>query len=265
MKWKVKFLTVGLVGAAVAVSFAGAGERPQRPPGAGEGPPRPPFAGGRVTAVDKKTITVEGFGGSLTINVTDKTKFTKTVEGKVADIKKGNRIMVFGRPSEDGKTVEAGMIMVNPPQMGPFGGRPGGPPGGPGRPGGLGGPPPGGPGRPGGPGGPPPGGPGGPPGRPFGPPPVGEVTSTSPLTLKTADGKTVTVKTTDETRVMVTKDAALSDVKKDEFVMAMGKFVSEGVLEAETVRIGGPPMRRPGGPGGPPPGGPGGPGGRPDR
>jgi hypothetical protein len=204
-----------------------------------------------VTAVDKKTVTVEGFGGSLTINVTDKTKFTKTVEGKVADIKKGNKIMVMGRPSEDGKSVEAGMIMVNPPQMGPFGGRPGGPP-----PGGPGGPPPGGP---------PPGGPGGPPGRPFGPPSVGEVTSASPLTVKTADGKTVTVKTTDETRVMVTKDASLSDVKKDEFIMATGKFVSDGVLEAETVRIGGgPPMRRPGGPGGPP-GGPGRPGGRPDR
>lgn len=248
MNRRVQFFTVSLVVVAVAVCFAGAGERPQRPPGgAGEGPPRPPFAAGRVTAVDKKTITVEGFGGSLTINVTDKTKFTKTVEGKVADIKKGNKVAVMGRPSEDGKTIEARMIMVNPPQMGPFGGRPGGPPGGPGRPGGPGGPPPGGPG------GPPPGGPGGPPGRPFGPPPVGEVTSTSPLTVKVADGKTVTVKTTDETRVMVTKDASLSDVKKDEFIMATGKFVSDGVIEAETVRIGGGPPR--GGPGGRP-GGP---------
>lgn len=253
MKRRVQFFTVGLVVVAVAVSFAGAGERPQRPPGAGEGPPRPPFAGGRVTAVDKKTITVEGFEGSLTINVTDKTKFQKQVEGKVTDIKKGNKVAVMGQPSEEGKTVEARMIMVNPPQMGPFGSPPPGGPGGPGGPPGD---------RPGGP-----GGPGGPPGGPgrFGPPTRGEVTNASPLTVKTEDGKSVTVKTTAETRVMVTKDASLSDVKKDEFIMATGRASgANGVFEAETIRIGG-PMRRPGGPGGPPPGGPGGRPGRPDR
>jgi hypothetical protein len=86
------------------------------------------------------------------------------------------------------------------------------------------------------------------------------------LTVKTEDGKTVTVKTTAETRVMMTKDASLSDVKKDEFIRATGKPGANGAFEAETIRIGG-PGGRPGGPGGfgGPGGRPGGPGGRPDR
>jgi hypothetical protein len=237
-----------------------------------------PFAAGRVTAVNKKTITVEGRMGSRTVTVTDKTKFTKQVEGKIADVKKGAKVLVMGQTSQDGKTVEARRILLNPPQMGNFGGgRPGGfgggGPGGPGggRPGGFGGGGrPGGPGgssRPGGPGGAPGGGgPGGPGGGGFGfsPPTRGEVTNTSPLTVKTDDGKSVTVKTTAETRVMASKEASLADVKKDENIMAMGKVGANGAIEAETVRIGGGGMGRGGGFGGgggrPGPGGAGRPG-----
>ena len=233
MKWKVQFFAVSLIVAIMAVSSAGAGGRQQFP-----------GAGGTVTAVDKKTITVQGFGGSRTINVTDKTKFTKQVEGKLSDVKKGAKVSVRGTPSSDGKTIEANTITLNPPpRMGGFGGRPGGPAGGAagapptGRPGG----PPGGAtgARPGGrPGGPPSGGGGGGFGR-FTPPTRGEVTNASPLTVKTEDGKSVTVKTTAETKVFLTKSASLSDVKKGEFVMAMGKQGANGSIDAETVRIGG--------------------------
>ncbi len=206
MKGKVQFFAVGLIVAVMAVSSAGAGGRQQFP-----------FAGGRVTAVDKKTITVEGFNGSRKINVTDKTKFTKSVEGKLSDVKKGAKVAVRGQTSGDGKTIEAETIMLNPPPPMMRGGRPGGAPGGPGGPPG---------GRPGGFGG-------------WQPPTRGAVTSVSPLTVKTEDGKSVTVKTTAQTKVFITKAASLSDVKKDEFITAMGKPGANDSIDAETVRIGG--------------------------
>jgi hypothetical protein len=230
MKGKVQFFAVGLIVAVMAVSSAGAGGRQQFP-----------FAAGRVTAVDKKSITVEGFTGSRKINVTDKTKFTKQVEGQLSDIKKGAKVSVRGKMSGDGKTMEAETIMLNPPPpMRRGGGRPAGAPGAPvpASPGGA----PGG-GRPGG----------------FGgrtPPTRGEVTNVSPLTVKTEDGKSVTVKTTTETKIFLTKNASLSDVKKDEFIMAFGQPGANGSIDAETVRIGGGFGRfGGGGPGGGRPGG----------
>lgn len=229
MKGKVQFFAVGLMVAVMAVSSAGAGGRQQFP-----------FAGGTVTVVDKKTITIQGFSGSRKINVTDKTKFTKQVEGKLSDVKKGAKVSVRGTTSPDGKTIEAERIVLNPPPpMMRGGGRPGG-----GRPGGTSGAPspasPGG--RPGGFGG-------------FTPPTRGEVTNVSPLTIKTEDGKSVTVKTTAQTTVIITKSASLSDVKKGEFIVAVGKEGANGSMDAETVRIGGGSGRFGGGPGGSRPGG----------
>jgi hypothetical protein len=234
MKWKVQFFAVGLIVAVMAISSAGAGGRQQFP-----------FAGGRVTAVDKKTITVEGFTGSRKINVTDKTKFTKSVDGKLSDVKKGAKVSVRGKMSGDGKTIEAETIILNPPPpMRRGGGRPAGAPGAP---------------VPASPGGAPGGAPGGGRSGGFGgrtPPTRGEVTNVSPLTVKTEDGKSVTVKTTAQTKVSVTKSASLSDVKKDEFIMAFGKQGANGSIDAEAVRIGGGFGRfGGGGPGGGRPGG----------
>ncbi|MDW8367820.1 MAG: DUF5666 domain-containing protein, partial [Abditibacteriales bacterium] len=169
MKAKGQFWAAGLLVAVMAVSSAGAGGRQQFP-----------FAGGRVTAVDQKTITVEGFNGSRKINVTDKTQFTKSVEGKLSDIKKGVKVAVRGTMSADGKTIEAARIVVNPPPMMRGGNRRGGAPSAPA------------PASPGArPGGGPPGGRGGGFGG-FTPPTRGEVTRVAPLTVKTEDGQSVT-------------------------------------------------------------------------
>jgi hypothetical protein len=219
-----------------------------------------------VIAVNQKTLTVEMPGlGTRTIAVTAKTKISKQVEGKLSDVEKGARVIVNGKLSEDGKTMEARFIALNPPQLSPARRVRS-------------------------------------PGSTFGQvasaaslvvktddgktvtlrikkgarvvadgtpsadgktvearhvnvsdaPHIsgfsnvtGVVTSASPLTVKTEDGRSVTVKTTAETIVMMTKTLTIADVKKSDHVSAHGKPGANGVLEAETVHVtsGVPPAR----------------------
>ncbi len=277
MKRHVRLIVITLIAAklivtALTVGDAGEGRRPRPDDFRRLGDRRQyPFASGRVTAVNKKTITVEMPGlGTRTIAVTAKTKITKQAEGKLPDVEKGTKVNVSGKPSEDGKTMEARFIAVNPPQPDiPRRVRP--------------------------------------PGSTFGQVAsaaslvvktddgktvtlrikkgarviadgtpsadgktvevrhvnvsdsplsgfnnlTGVVTSTAPLTVKADDGRLVTVNTTAETRVMTTKTLTIADVKKSDYVSARGKPDANGVLEAETVYVmsGVPPMlRRNGGP-----------------
>jgi Cu/Ag efflux protein CusF len=155
-------------------------------------------ARGRVTAIDTaaNTITVQsgGWGGgdptTSTIKVNGTTKYTVAVQGALTDIKVGQKVRVGGGPAADASTdneVDARFIMI------------GGPGGGGGR-------------RPGGGGG---GGGGG--GFSM---TTGTVLTAPPdMTVTTSSG-TVTVDTSDDTRIMMFKPGSLSDIKTGNMVMA---------------------------------------------
>jgi hypothetical protein len=66
---------------------------------------------------------------------------------------------------------------------------------------------------------------------------AGVVTNTSPLTVKTNDGRSVTLKATQQTRVMATKNLTLADVKVGEMVSVNGRPKDNGDLEAEFITI----------------------------
>jgi hypothetical protein len=273
---KTLLVILSLVLTAFAVAFAGAGNRPMPSEGgrlgAGADVRQSPFVLGKVTAVSPKTITVEISGMTRVVNVTEKTKFIKQTEGKTSDIKKGMWAQATGVTSTDGKTIEARFIAVNPPR--PEGlnrqrpdnatsgelvsasslivktadgksvtvvlkkgakvaviGKESGD------------------------------------GktieargmtilpsqsdrvverrvRGFA---MGEVTKTSPLTMKSYDNRSVIVKTTAETRISITKNVTLAEVKKDDYVMVNGHPGANGALEAVMVRIQNEPDRRLGG------------------
>ncbi len=142
------------------------------------------------------------------------------MEGKIEDIKKGVRVTVAGKRSEDGNTVEARVIMLDLSQTNRLGGDK--PPAfhlrlGDGLSGAFSS------------------------GRIVRPSGFtsGEVTSVSPLTVKTDDSKLVTVKTPAEMRVRITKGASLADVTRDKFIVVFGKPGADGAIKAESVHIGG--------------------------
>jgi hypothetical protein len=194
--------------------------------------------GGRVTAIDTaaKTITVQsgGWGGGTatptTFKVNDSTKYTVAAQGALTDLKVGQSVRVGGGPAADASSdneIDARFIMIG----GPTGGGPGG---GGRRPGGGG------------------GGGGG-----FSMTTGTVVTVPPDMTVATKSG-TVTVDTSDDTRVMAFKAGALSDIKVGSRVMAN---LSSGV--ATTVQAmpggrgggGGGWRRQGGGDGGAPSGG----------
>ena len=156
---------------------------------------------GQVSAVDAtaKTITVtsrnfqdpQAAPTTTTIKVNDDTKYVVDAVKTLDSLKVGDNIRVGGRPDDSGN-VEARMITIVPA------GAPAG--GGAGRPGGAGGP----------------GGRGG--GRRG---TVGVIATLKPaLTITTADGKTITVTTTADTRITGPEPGSWSDVKTDSFINA---------------------------------------------
>ncbi|MCW3061361.1 MAG: hypothetical protein JWQ02_3182 [Capsulimonas sp.] len=206
---------------------------------------------GQVSAVDAaaKTITVtsrnfrdpQAEPTTTTFKVTDATKYTVEATKTLDSLKVGDNIRVGGRPDDSGN-VEARSITVVPAgQGGPGAGRPGGA-GGPGA------------GAPGGA-----GGPGGRGGRRGGT--MGVIATLKPaLTITTADGKTITVTTTADTRITGPAAGSWSDVKTDSFVSAEVTG-DAGSQVATTVRVmNGMGFGRGGGQGGP--GGQGAPGGQ---
>ncbi len=146
---------------------------------------------GRITAVDTKakTITLSGFGGNdQTIAYNDDTKYMLDVPAAVSDIKVGDTLRAFTiRPGGGGADADAKSISPNflniVPQVDVTG-------------------------------------------PPFtGPftPTEGVVTTLNPLTITTADKKTVTVTVGDGTRLSKSKDATVADVKTDLFGSAIVK------------------------------------------
>ena len=58
---------------------------------------------GDITAIDDKSITVKTTDGSSKIVIySETTKFNRTQEGKVSDLKNGERVMIFGTTNSDG-------------------------------------------------------------------------------------------------------------------------------------------------------------------
>lgn len=163
-------------------------------------------ARGSVTAIDAtaKTITVKGWGDAATpttFKVNDETKYMVAAQGALTDIKVGQQVRVMGGPAADAATdneIDARMIMIGGPTGGGGGGHHGGGGGG---------------------------------GGGF-TPTMGTVLTVPPdMTVTTKTG-TVTVDTSDDTRVMSFKTGALTDVKTGTMVMAN---LSNGI--ATSVRV----------------------------
>ncbi|MDO8657137.1 MAG: DUF5666 domain-containing protein [Candidatus Levybacteria bacterium] len=69
---------------------------------------------GEILSTDDKSITVKLQDGSSKIVLfTDTTSFNKSAEGSKSDLKKGEKIAVFGRENSDG-SVTAQNIQLNP-------------------------------------------------------------------------------------------------------------------------------------------------------
>lgn len=197
------------------------------PGGAGRG------TRGEVTAIDGTRLTVratdqQGATSTVVVETTAETDVTESVDGSLADLKTGDTIVVMGDDASG--SITATSITAGQMPMGGGGaqqGRPEGfqrpegsqPPGGAAgrrtapqqpadgqRPGGV---------------------------------TTGEIASISDatITIKDQDGETVTVTTTPETTVRVTKTRAVSDIDVGDTITAMGE-TSEGVVKASVIRIG---------------------------
>lgn len=161
---------------------------------------------GRITAVDTKakTITLSGFGGGddQTIAYNDDTKYMQDIPATVADIKVGDtlRAFTFGGGDNDPNAKS-----ISPNILSIL----------------------------------PPVDVNGPPFTPPFTPTEGVVATLSPLTITTADKKTITVNITDDTRISKSKDATAADVKPDMFGSAVvkGDGASRVLTELHIIQI----------------------------
>jgi hypothetical protein len=190
-------------------------------------------AAGTITAIDGKTLTLEtrdfsGDTGTTKVVTTDDTKFTEMVDGKVSDIKVGDNVLVTTDDTTGAASVTATNIVDNGDQQAGFfrqrsGAAPDGqaPPDGQVPPDGQNGT--------------------GPGFRNFGNGGfrAGEVTSVdgSTITIKTVQGDTVTVATNADTKISVTKEISLKDLKVGDTVRAEGT-TNDGTVTADSVRKG---------------------------
>lgn len=192
---------------------------------------------GQVVSVEGNTLTIQvRFPQERQVKVNlEKATLYHFEQQEPSQLKEGDKIRVVARPTNqerqlavliltgevEGLDQELNMLLR----------------GGPGRMMRPGGPPPEGPsGPPGGPGfgGPGPGGPG--PGRR---PQVlqGEITNINPLTLK-ADGKTITLQLSGQTRILKGTKASISDLKAGEFVFVKGDPNPDGSITGKVVVTG---------------------------
>lgn len=247
--WK-SWLIAGAVTAAVAVggivvlgnrdsgseaaSLAAAGEADANAPAAGAGFPGGAGRGtrGEVTKIEGSKLTVQatapqGSTSTVVVETSAGTEVTEFVEGALSDLKTGDTVVVMGQEASGSITatsISAGEMRFGggagqrppdgfqppegfrPPAGAPGGGaRPQAPAGGQ-RPGGF---------------------------------TAGEITSISDaaITIKDQDGDTVTVTTTAETVVRVTKSLKVSDIEVGDTITATGE-TSNGILKASSIRIG---------------------------
>src|SRR5579862_7413990 len=145
---------------------------------------------GRISAVDTKakTITLSGFGGNddQTIAYDDNTKYMLDIPAAVSDIKVGDTLRAF---TFGGDNSDANATSISPNILSIV----------------------------------PPVDVNGPPFTPPFTPTEGVVASLSPLTITTADKKSITVNVADDTRISKSKDATAADVKTDMFGSAVVK------------------------------------------
>ncbi len=201
---------------------------------------------GQVVSVEGNILTVQvRFPEERQVKVNlEKANLYHFEQQEPSQLKEGDKVRVVVRPTNqerqlailiftgevEGLDQELNMLFRGGPRMmRPGMGGPGGPPAGP--PEGQG-----------------PGGPGGPgPGRR---PQVlqGEIASTDPLTLK-AEGKTITLQLSGQTRILKGTKAAISDLKAGEFVFVKGDPNPDGSITGKVVVTGlpAPPQRGGGG------------------
>lgn len=222
--------------------------------GAGFGP----GARGTITGIDGGTITVEsnspdGSSGTTTVETTNETAITESVDGSLDDFEVGDTIAAFGGTNDDGTMVastvsESDGADIGRPLAGgdlPDGFQPPAdgelpdgfqPPADGQLPDGFQ-PPQGG------------GGPGA-----QGAPTSGEITAIGDdsLTIESDDGSSVTVSINDDTTFTVTEDRSLDDLAEGDTVVVVGEAGDDDVVTATSVRVGDDLGFGSGGPGGAP-------------
>ncbi len=230
-----------------------------------------PGTRGTITAIDGTRITVEsgspgGSSASTTVETTDETAITESVDASLDDFEVGDDVVVFGDSDDDGTMVastvsEGGAAGFGGPQGGgqlpdgfqpPAGGElpdgfqppadgqlPDGfqPPADGELPDGFQ---------------PPQGGAG--PGVPGAAPTSGEITAISDdsLTIESDAGSSVTVTIDDDTTFSVTEDRSVGDLAEGDTVVVTGEAGDDDVVTATSIRVGDGLGLGAGGPGGPP-------------
>lgn len=215
-----------------------------------------PGARGTITEIDGATIIVEstspdGSSATTTVETTDETTITESVDGSLDDFAVGDTVVAFGEAEESGAVVATSVSEGGggglgrpqgggelpegfvPPTDGQFpegfeppadGELPEGfePPADGELPDGFQ-PPQGG------------GGPGG-----QGAPTSGEITEIGDdsLTIETEDGSSVTVSITADTTFTVTEERSLDDLAEGDTIVATGEAGEEDVVNATTIRVG---------------------------
>lgn len=79
---------------------------------------------GKITNIEENTITIKTQdGGSKTIVYSNTTQINRTTTGKIADLKTGEQITIFGKTGNTNNTITAEIISVGD-HLSPFGQRP---------------------------------------------------------------------------------------------------------------------------------------------
>lgn len=208
---------------AAAATSGGAGDQAGFPGGRG--------TAGTITAIDGSTLTIEatardsGDTSTVTVETTDETTVTESVEGSLADLAAGDNVVVTGT-SADGtviaeRIVDSGDLEATGPGAG---GRTGTPPEGMGTPPeGMGTPPEG----------------MGTPPEGMGTPTVGTIASIdgSTLVVETSDGESVTVTATDDTTITVTEELTVADLATGDTITVTGT-TTDATVSATSIRKG---------------------------
>jgi hypothetical protein len=194
------------------------------------------FPGGRgtagtITSIDGSTLTLEatardsGDTSTVTVETSDETTVSESVEGSLADLEEGDNVLIMGT-SADGtvtaqRIVDSGDVEATGPGAGGGTGAP---------PEGMGTPPEGM--------GTPPEGMGTPP-EGMGTPTVGTIASIdgSTFVVETSDGGSVTVTASDDTTITVTKQLTMDDLATGDTITVTGT-TSDATVSASSIRKG---------------------------
>ncbi len=151
-----------------------------------------PIVQGKVSMIDaeKKSFAVEGKAGKKNVITNDKTEFYRETEGKMADVKEGTVVRVLGRVADDAASIEAYALVIQA-----AGAQPGKAPG-----------------------------------KGGGNNMTGTVATIGEnMTIKTRDDKSISVKTTPQTRVAMAVKAAFTDLKDGVTAAVVGPAEGDNV------------------------------------